>query len=193
MSQIRSRIVRLIATAAVHGQPTRAVRARFFRMAGLGFVIALTATSFLALTPVPTRAATLPLGTAQARPFNCVANDAYNGNEVFALPPQMTTVSGQLDNVYWSPDLWRWNGNAWAPYDTSKPWAQAAADRNGTIYSPAGGVTWFRPPTITVRAFIFANLTPGYYLVVDYYQWENGARRSAYVPYSQGGSYCYFR
>jgi hypothetical protein len=179
--------------AARSDQLPRVPGRRFARAAAMVLGVVLTAGSFLALTAVPTRAAALPLGSAWATPFKCVSNDPTNGNMVYAAPPNMTTVSGQLDNVYWHPDLYRWNGTTWVAWITSKPWAQAAAGSNGTVSSPVAGATWFIPPTAPIHYLGFVHLPAGYYAMLDRYQWENGVRGSTFVPYNQGGYYCSFQ
>jgi hypothetical protein len=157
------------------------------RLVGAVMALALGCTVLVLSSAQPAQAA---LFTYQPQGFACRA-----GGQLQAFPPKMTSVSGGLETVWWSPDLYRWNGTTWAPYDTSKPWYWAVANGNGVVnqqYTLGG--TWFQPNNFSLISATFNNLPAGYYRVLDYYAWSNGARASAWSPFlgSGGGYHCAF-
>jgi hypothetical protein len=165
----------------------RSFRMRRHRLVGAVVALALGCTVLVLSSAQPAQAATL--GTAWSSGFGCVA-----GGQLHAYPPQMTSISGGLEKVEWSPDLYRWNGTAWALYNNSKPWYYAGATSNGTVYQQYRFGTWFQPNETPLNIAIFGNLPAGYYAVKDYYRWSNGATSSAwsYFRGAGGGSSCVF-
>jgi hypothetical protein len=168
------------------------LRSSRYRVRGLiaSLIMAALACTLLVLpSAAPAQAATL--GTAYPRGFDCVVL-AGAGRQVRAYPPTMTSITGYTETVYWSPDLYRWNGSSWALYDNSKPWFNASADLNGTHYQWTRGSTWFWPNGNPVNYAAYNNLPAGSYAVKDYYMWSNGWQSSAWSPYLGGGSSCTF-
>jgi hypothetical protein len=164
----------------------RSLRMRH-RLVGAVMALALGCTVLVLSSAQPAQAA----ATYRSNGFGCGNWGA--GRQVNAYPPQMTSVSGALEMVYWSPDLYRWNGTTWAPYDTSKPWYYAAATSNGVVTQQLRFGAWFQPNDTPLNFAIFRPLHSGYYAVVDYYRWSNGASTSAwsYVRSTNSGS-CVF-
>lgn len=135
-------------------------------------------------------ASALQLGTAWANPFSCTYS-SY-GRMVTAMPPQMSSISGAMETVYWRPDLYRWNGSSWQLYSYGS-WYHANADINGTHYQSLLSGTWFNSNNFPkVSGHQWTSLPTGYYEVLNRYQWQNGATASGWSPYSGGGNYCYF-
>jgi hypothetical protein len=154
-------------------------------------VVALTAVLTAGSVAMSTEAsAALALGTAYWKPFQCSV-DAANGRAVTAKAPTMTSVTGGLENVWWRADLYRWNGYNFVPYNTSKPWATAAANGSGTVYSAVAGSSWLIPPGTPLAGMSWLQLPSGYYRVLDHYYWERtGGQASAWPGYSGGTYYC---
>lgn len=151
---------------------------------------------------VPASAATL--GTATTRGFDC-SNSVATGRQVRAIPPTMTSVSGGLEEVEWSPDLYRYNPatRTWDLYatwhysDGVRFWYYAVANANGPQYNAQLYGTWFMRTedhqallTSNVLSSAFSNLPSGYYAVLDRYRWANGTTASLWSPLRSGGSYC---
>jgi len=157
-------------------------------------IVAATSLLSLALVGNANAQSGLALHTAYYDHFNCTANVQYNGNEVWAVPPQMTSVTGALENVYWKPELYVWRNGAWTLANVTMPIAQAAADSGGTIYSLASGTRWMIYPSIPRTAIMWNHLAPGYYRVHDNYYWQDGSSATAWVRYASvtGPSYCQF-
>jgi hypothetical protein len=152
-------------------------------------VLALSGSLLVLSSTQPAQAATL--GQAWAGSFNCLIGSW--GRQVNVYPPQMTSISGGLEAVYWSPDLYRWNGSNWVLYDGSKPWFYAFANSNGTVYQSLLYSTWFtKGSNAAIISVNFGPLHPGYYRVFNYYSWSNGASASSWSNTSGGGSYCGF-
>jgi len=134
--------------------------------------------------------AALALHTAYWNPFQC-AVDNINGRNVTAKAPNMTSVTGALENVWWRPDLYRWNGYNFVLYNSSKPWATAAANGSGTVYSAVAGSSWLIPPGAPITGMSWLHLPSGYYRVLDHYYWQrDGSQTSAWPTYSGGSYYC---
>ena len=148
------------------------------------------------------------LGTASSRGFDCRVM-AGAGRQVAAYPPQMTSLSGNLEKVEWYAELYRWNGSSWVLYSTNpsqyywtgSAWVKytapqmdyAIANGNGTVYQQLLYTTWFAPNGNPVVMFAaFNNLPNGYYAVVDHYRWTNGGVASLNSPFLGGGSWCLF-
>ena len=132
------------------------------------------------------------LATAYSNGFTC-QNTSFAGRRVAANPPQMTSLSGRLETVQWSPDLYRWNGSAWYLYDGSRPWYYAVSNATGTMYNGLLYGTWFSPQNRVLLQAVYDNLPAGHYAVKDYFRWQNGAVRSVWSYYRTSGvSYCTF-
>jgi hypothetical protein len=157
------------------------------RLVGAVVALALGCTVVVLSSAQPAQAA----ATYQSNGFECLVGSA--GRQVNAYPPKMTSVSGGLEKVEWSPDLYRWNGTSWYLYDSSKPWYYAFATGNGLVYQQLRYGTWFQPNETPLNFAIFRPLHSGYYAVVDHYRWSNGATTSAwsYVRYTNSKS-CVF-
>jgi hypothetical protein len=89
----------------------------------------------------------------------------------------MTSVSGGLEKVEWSPDLYRRNDatGAWYLYDGTRPWYYAFANSNGPVYLQYSNKTWSWPNGARVDTAAYNYLPAGTYAVVDHYRWSNGA------------------
>lgn len=118
---------------------------------------------------------------------------------VLAFPPQMTSTAGQAQVVYFSPDLYRWNGSSWRLYDGSRPWYWGVANGYGVQYNANLHGNWF-VQTNALRFVPFAGLPSGYYRVADYYRWgATGyyaprsfvASGSAWAPSRTAARFCY--
>lgn len=152
-------------------------------------VPALSCTLLVVSSAQPAHAATL--GSAWAGTFSCPVTSW--GRQVNVYPPQMTSISGGLEYVYWSPDLYRWNGSTWALYDNSQPWYYAFANGNGTVYQQLLYSTWFKTSSnAAIVSVNFGPLYPGSYAVFNTYRWSNGASAGTWSNFSGGGSYCRF-
>jgi len=159
------------------------------RLVGAVMALALGCSVLVLSSAQPAQAATL--GTAWTKGFSCTLAPGWR--QVNAFPPQMTSISGAVEYVYWSPDLYRWNGTSWYLYDGSKPWYWAWANSNGVVYRPDQPGTWFAPNNIGIQYAPYNNLPAGSYKVVDYYRWSNGATSSAWSYFrGDGGPYCTF-
>ena len=160
-------------------------------------VVLLATAALMTLLPLiakPAQAA----GYATSRGFACETQS----RRVMAFPPQMTSTTGQLQMVYWSPDLYRWNGSRWALYDGSRPWYYGVANRNGVQYNSFMYGSWFTPQNNSLQFVPFAGLPRGYYKIADYYRWGSTghyapasfvARAAAWSHFrgAGGGQYCY--
>jgi hypothetical protein len=140
------------------------------RLIGAVVALALGCTVLVLSSAQPAQAATL--GGAWSNGFSCVVGSG--GRQVNAYPPQMTSVSGGLERVEWSPDLYRWNGTAWVLYDGTKPWYYAYATGNGTVYQQLLYGTWFAPNGTALIFASYGYLPAGYYMVAEYYRWYRG-------------------
>jgi hypothetical protein len=166
----------------------RSLRMRH-RLVGAVMALALGCTVLVLSSAQPAQAA----ATYRSNGFGCGNWGA--GRQVNAYPPQMTSVSGGLEKVYWSPDLYRWNGAAWVLYDSSKPWYWAVANGNGVVNQQyLQGGTWFQPNNFAIIYATYNYLPAGSYAVVDHYQWSNGATRDvwSYFRGTGGGYSCTF-
>jgi hypothetical protein len=150
---------------------------------------ALACTLLVLPSAAPAQAATL--GLASSHGFDCVILSGA-GRQVRAYPPTMTSISGYTETVYWSPDLYRWNGSSWVLYDGSMPWLNASADANGTHYQSGRYGTWFWPNGNPINFAAYNYLPAGSYAVKEYFMWSNGSQTSAWSYYWGGGSYCTF-
>ena len=122
--------------------------------------------------------------------FNCLTTPSL-GRTIRAIPPYpMTNMSGTstLEYVYWSADLYRWNGASWQLYDGSTPWLRGAANAYDVI--PVNGYKWYsgNQPFWYLQ---FSGLLSGYYAVKESFAWQNGYSFSQFARV-QGttSSYC---
>ena len=73
--------------------------------------------------------------------------------------------------VEWSPDLYRWNGSAWALWDGSAPWYQAL-----TTLRLGYTLRWPGPwqpqnSAVAVAGKSYLGLPPGHYTIRHYVKW----------------------
>jgi hypothetical protein len=122
--------------------------------------------------------------------FTC-STTSYNGRTVQAVPPYpMTNWSGTstLEYVYWSADLYRWDGTSWQLYDGTKPWLQGVANQYDVI--PINGYKWF-VGNQAYRVLQFTGLPSGYYAVKEFLRWQNGYQVSNWsLVQGTASSYC---
>ena len=135
----------------------------------------------------------------QSRGFGC-ERTAY-GRRVLAYPPNLTASGSELQMVYYSPDLYRWNGRRWALYDGTRGWNHAVATTWGVRWNAQRLSYWFTPQNHGLQFVVYNNLPRGKYKVVDHYRWgaTDFYRPSAFVvsksvwaPYVGGAGYCHF-
>lgn len=160
---------------------------------------ALALAMALTLLPLFARPASAA-ATYRSGGFAC-QNTSF-GRRVMAYPPGMTSSTGALQMVYWSPDLYRWDGVEWRRYDGSKPWYFAVANSNGVQYNTSLRATWVVPNSHNALRFAeFSNLPRGHYMVMDHYRWGATGHYApasyvdwvvAWSPYVGGGRYCTF-
>jgi hypothetical protein len=86
----------------------------------------------------------------------------------------LTSWYGGRETVYFSPDLYKWNGSSWAIYDPTAPWLQAVANGNGVLPWHLGGTYyWVDSRTNQILEHWTFSVAPGSYKVVDYYNWAS--------------------
>ena len=149
---------------------------------------------FLAAALVAICLAALPAladaATYTSSGFMCTIS-SYTGRTVEAVPPYpMTNWSGTstLEYVYWSADLYRWNGTAWQLYDGSTPWLQGVANNYDVI--PLNGYKWY-VGNQPYRVLQFSGLPSGYYAVKEILRWQNGYQLSNWqLVQGTSSSYC---
>jgi hypothetical protein len=158
------------------------------RLVGAVVALALGCSVLVLSTAQPAQAA----ATYRTNGFGCGSWGA--GRQVNAYPPQMTSVNGGLEYVYWSPDLYQWNGAAWILVNDTRPWYWAVANSNGVVDQPLQGGRWFWPNGARVDTATYNYLPAGSYAVLDYYRWSNGATRAvwSYFKGTGGGGSCTF-
>jgi hypothetical protein len=172
----------------------------FANLPRLGRVVRLSLAALLAtmvlggVSSSTADAASYPLHSGWDRPFTC---EYRNGYRYVTAPtpgmnPGMTSVSGAAESVWWSPDLFRWNGSSWQLWDGTKPWYQALADRNGVIWQQNRYTDWFYG-RISVWGVPFEKLPAGWYAVKEYFRWADGSQASVWTRYNLGGTMCEFR
>lgn len=173
---------------------------RFAGSARRLLIVLLVIAAAFALLPLEAKPAHAASGMAYSKGFGCEVTSF--GRRVVAYPPNMTSTTGQMQVVYWSPDLYRWDaGNSrWAKYDGTKPWNYAVANSSGVMYNSMLYSSWFTPSNNALRFVPFTGLPRGYYKVADFYRWGSTghvapgsyvAAASAWAPYRAGGAYCY--
>jgi hypothetical protein len=140
-------------------------------------VLALLTAAMIGLGAAPASAATL----AVSNTFDCAYD--YGRTATVGLP-QMYSITGASEAVYWQPDLYRWNGSSWQLYRYA-PWFHAVANSRGVISQ------WYAVTNYPITQWKWGPLTdPGYYMVANYYQWQNGSQTSGWSNYNGGGLYC---
>jgi hypothetical protein len=128
------------------------------------------------------------------------------GRQVRAMPPTMISISGGLEEVEWSPDLYRYNSTtgtwdmymSWHYADGVRFWYYAVANANGPQYNSGLYGTWFMRTedhkallsSSNVLFSAFSNLPAGWYAVADHYRWANGSTANLWSPYKGGGTFC---
>ena len=165
----------------------RSFRMRRHRLVGAVVALALGCTVLVLSSAQPAQAA----ATYRSNGFACGNWGA--GRQVNASPPTLTSVSGGLEKVYWSPDLDRWNDatQTWYLYDGSRPWYWAIANSTGPVYQSYLYGTWFWPNGAQVNTATYNYLPAGSYAVVDHYQWSTGATRDIWSSFKgTGGGSC---
>jgi hypothetical protein len=116
-------------------------------------------------------------GSYRSSGFNCLTSP-YLGRTVRAIPPYpMTNWSGTgtLEYVYWSADLYKWNGSSWQLFDGTTPWLLGTANQYDVI--PVNGYKWY----VGNQAYWylqFSGLPSGYYAVKESFAWQNGYQLS---------------
>ena len=119
---------------------------------------------------------------------------------VTAFPPRMTSSTGGLQMVYFSPDLYRWSNGQWALYDGTRPWYYGVANSYGVQYNSFLRGTWLTPQNNALNFVPFAGLPSGYYRVADFYRWGSTghyapasfvASGSAWAPSRTAATFCY--
>ena len=141
-------------------------------------VSAATMTSTLSVS-------SLALGTAYTRGSEC----SSGWRRIRPYFPNITSISGQRENTYFGAVLFRWNGAQWVQWDT-RLWNAGVSDRNGnqvigyiaSIYP----YSWLFKGTPVLENYThqFSNLTPGFYRVGEYYEWQNGAKASQWTRFN---------
>lgn len=114
-------------------------------------------------------------------------NMQCNGTQVVANPPQVSTptrldYNGRFERVFWTADLYRWNGARWVAWDYgNKPWLSGLLQANGIVVRTDS--RWAIHPFGTPTRFIaFNDLPRGFYRTTS--TW------SGHGPYFQSSSYC---
>jgi hypothetical protein len=102
----------------------------------------------------------------------------------YMMPYYNVSCTRGGERVYWSPDLYRWNGYQWVLYNGSAPWYRAiTASNSGPIlpsqYCPlAYGAIWIDPNGYSISPFgyPFRQLPVGYYAIKNYMYWGSIGR-----------------
>ena len=134
-----------------------------------------------------------------SRGFGC-ERTAY-GRRVVAYTPNLASTNGGLQMVYYSPDLYRWNGRRWALYDGTRGWNHVVATTWGLRWNAQRLSHWFTPQNHGLQFVVYNNLPRGSYKVADHYRWGSTdyyrpsafvASASVWAPFVGGGGYCRF-
>ncbi len=144
-------------------------------------VVALAAALLAAtLAPQPAEAHGTGIPYHQSGGASCWYGSNGYLNVQSKVPAQMRSWYGGMENVRWSPDLYRWNGTSWQLYDQSKPWMQAAANGNGLVRQQ-DGTYWTNLqtgfPYLQGNGPVFSNLPRGSYAVKEYYYWLSSGHK----------------
>ena len=109
---------------------------------------------------------------------------------------RLTSWYGGRETVYFSPDLWKWNGSSWARYPSTAPWLRAVADITGVLpWHTWEGEThnWVDSRTGQILEHWVFNVPPGSYKIVDYYNWATTGQTLGVLATMYNGSagtYC---
>ena len=167
--------------------------------------------SLAGLTVAAGPAGALTLGTAYSTPVKCTPSS----RSVWAYYPDMTSLSGKLEWVWFTSTLFRWNGKAFvrylrnpnpnmtqSPYIQPPPkshsvkWFTGTADYSGNqIFAPVAGfngAVWFYPNDLVLDVRVVYNGLPhGYYQIHETYEWQNGSVASTTLrSVKKGQNYC---
>lgn len=113
--------------------------------------------------------------------------DSLNRRVVRALPPlDMRSITGAIENVRWSPDLFRWDGTAWVKYDPRAPWFLGAANSGGLL--PQNGTLWW-DGVYSLRNWDYSSLPRGSYAVKEYYGWDANGTGTDHTGWSVWNGY----
>jgi hypothetical protein len=147
----------------IGGRTTSGRRAISLRVLARAVVPAVVATLALSIFATMASAATL----TKTPVFECTTS-----HTVRVYPPTgVNSTNGGLETVYWSPDLYRWNGTAWVLYNGSQPWYWAVANTGG-LTRDVSGYVWHAPNNFGQTVVVYNNLPAGYYAVRSYlYNW----------------------
>ena len=158
-------------------------------MSTLGFV-----------TNTASAGAATPLHTAFTGSIRCYANHSVGEDT-----PQMTSINGSLQNVWFNSVLERWNGSSssWQPYSMlptpgtfSHPpitfglyWYSGAANGYGS-QTFNSGQWWYDAygnPLLNSIGPRYSNLPTGYYRVHEHFEWADGSQANKVLS---NGAYC---
>ena len=159
--------------------------------------------------------AALPHEMAYYGHFSCNSN-----RTISETAPNMTSVSGNMEKVFFTTKLYRWNGATWplffsgvgqgpsngsnafwgpVPNALGMTWMSSFADASGVegfslINSGYGTRTWDNPlgtwSVQELQPFTLSAVPPGYYKVVQEFEWANGQYTSAGLKTATGSVYC---
>jgi len=117
------------------------------------------------------------LGTATSYGFVYSSADRF----VRQRFPDMTSISGSVENTYFLTVLYRWDGykQQWVQHGNYRGWYNGASNGNGKLALSSGPALTFywilNGNAIADQGVIFNNLPAGYYRTAEYYTWQNGA------------------
>ncbi len=120
----------------------------------------------------------------QSRQASC--SDYYN--KISAnFPSDIRSWYSNWETVYWSPDLYKWNGSNWQRVNSSWPWYH-------NVGSPQGLRFYWQTPSNAqaVTPPGWNNLSPGYYAVKQFYAWESYPtyQHSEWQTFGNGSQQC---
>jgi hypothetical protein len=165
---------------------------RGLRSFAVAALVVLTTAASLS-SPSASRAASFPYH--QAGNTQCTNSTSGRIVRTFA-PTQMMSVSGAIENVRWSSDLYRYNGSAWVLWNGNAPWLYGAANQSGLInMDNLSGLKWLNGANGFQNSFSYGNLPAGSYAIREYYWWSDaGVSTNEYSNLYNGitTSYCYF-
>jgi hypothetical protein len=145
-----------------------------------------TSSGLLALAMGGAAVATVAPGQALAAtvaPYHVASNvQCFNGAQgrtvVAFAPSTMRSVTGSIEVVQWSSDLYRWTGTAWALYDSRAGWLNAAANGNGLLSS--NGAIWNNASTGRQQnSWTYAYLPAGHYAIRQFFYWNYNGTQAA--------------
>jgi hypothetical protein len=141
--------------------------------------------AFVALVVVVAVAATLAPATPalahttgdgvpshNTRVASCLA-----GGNIQARPPQnMVSWYGNMENVYWTPQLFKQNSSGGWDHVASASWLHANANRY-RLYNSVSSATWLTPNNAGAdNGLWFQGLGRGTYAVKQWYYWQSAGR-----------------